>query len=175
MRTLAICIAIISVACMSCGDADERKRASFDSVQREYNNPWDQTQAELIVGRPVRFSEAGASSNSMWYSHTTKFVALETDSLGQLSMLEFNFLGYIELDSAKRSYVLNKEYYLKDGRVEELVGIGDEAFFHTDDKHFFFAFVRKGNRELRVRLDFISDLNTQENFLKAVKEIADTM
>jgi len=174
-NTFSYSLLVLFAALTSCGESMEIKQARLDSIQETYQNPWNETQAELIVGKPVRFSEAGASDMNMWYSHSAKFVSDSADSSGRLSSVEFTFLEFIVTDSAIRSYSLNKAYYQKEGPTEEIAGIGEEAFFQTDDSLFYFLMARKGSRELRIKSDSISVLATKENFIAAARQIMEAM
>lgn len=174
---LACSIVLVSMVLISCGESQEEKQTRFDSIQVEVmnNRPWDEADAELIIGAPAHFTETGASDNNYKFGFNTTWMADSLDSLGRQVNLYFMYQQFMEPDSAIQSYASIKAANAGHEGIETLTGIGDEAYFHTDNENFYFIMVRKGNRELRIKLNKLIPTATKENFLTAARRITDKM
>lgn len=77
---------------------------------------------------------------------------------------------YAEIESAKKTYSGIMESNRKNG-INELKDLGDEAYFHTDNKNFYFILVRKGTKVLRMKVNKITNTTSREAFDSVANKI----
>ena len=163
----------IATGVSSCGDSEAP--AGFDSAQLYRAHPWNSSHAEQIIGESVHMKETGAFNANYKFGFSKTFTADTVDSLGRLGNVYFMYQEFLELDSAISAYAAARGSASDHDSVEDIANLGDEASFYSDGENFYFIIVRKGTKELRIRLDKITSGAIKENFIRAAREITGSM
>lgn len=59
--------------------------------------------------------------------------------------------------------------------LEEISGLGDEAYFHTDGENFYFILARKGSKIVRLKMNKIKKETPPSIFKKAAMSVIDKL
>lgn len=163
----------IAPGASSCGGSEEP--TGFDSAQLSRDHPWNLSHAEQIVGGYVHMSETGSFNANYKFGFNKTFTADTVDPLGRLGNVYFMYQEFLELDSAISAYAAIRSSNSDHEGVEDIADLGDEAYFHSDGESFYFIMVRKGTKELRIKLNKITSGATKENFISVAREITESM
>jgi len=110
-----------------------------------------------------------AATYSIGYMANAKDI--KTEKIGNFY---FTYEDYPQLSSAKKVYTYYKTANEKNG-IEVLHNIGDEAYFHTDKKNFYFIMVRKVNVVFNMKVNKITSKTSLEEFNRVAKRISSKM
>lgn len=126
-------------------------------------------EAERILGEPCQLKEGVSSSENGGHKYKSTYVANSTDvKLNKPVALNFIFESYSAEIDAKKTFETFKESNQSYAGFELLAGLGDEAFFHSDNKNFYLVIARKGNEMIRLKVNKI----TAKTSLTELKKIA---
>ena len=59
--------------------------------------------------------------------------------------------------------------------INELQGLGDEAYFHSDNTNFLFILARKGNKMIRMKVNKITSNTSREAFDNTARKIIEAI
>lgn len=126
-------------------------------------------EAERILGESCQLKESVSSSENGGHKYKSTYVANSTDDkLDKRVALDYMFDSYkTELD-AKKTFNTFKESNQAYAGFDLLTNLGDEAFFHSDNKNFYLIIARKGNEMIRLKVNKI----TPKTSLPELKKIA---
>jgi hypothetical protein len=82
---------------------------------------------------------------------------------------------YKDAAAAHNAYVAIYESNRSHPGVEIVPHMGDEAYYHTDGKNFYFFLVRKGERMYRMKLNKVTSHSSEAEFKRVGKLIVDRM
>jgi hypothetical protein len=127
--------------------------------------------AEKILGEKAHLTDSNQNnkSNVSIYQCTYKSDSADAKT-GKTGAIYVMIEDYSEIESAKKTYSGIMESNRKNG-ITELDGLGDEAYFHTDNQNFYFVLVRKGNRMLRMKVNKITSVTSLEEFNRVANKI----
>jgi hypothetical protein len=132
------------------------------------------TDAGVILGRKAFITDS-SFNNSDILSYKSAY----TDSSAEhtkppFGKVYFMFEEYGADSLAHRSYesirAANQDHGIKD-----LHQMGDEAYYHTDGSKFHFILARKGKRMIRIKVNRITAVVSEENFFKTAEKIVDKL
>ena len=157
MKVLAFAFPLLMVFCA------ENPHASTSFTLRH---------AEEILGEKAELTDSsteargGAITTSLTYMATSK----DTTS-GKTGALYVMFENYNVLKAAKDMYSSIKTANEKNG-IETITGLGDEAYYHSDNRNFCFIMLRSGNKILRMKVNKLTSKTSIEAFRKVAAELA---
>ena len=76
---------------------------------------------------------------------------------------------------AKKAYADLKKSNAGHEGLLVISGLGDEAYFHTDQQNFSFILVRKGNKMMRMKVNPLTSHYTFTEFNRVAREIANRL
>ena len=131
--------------------------------------------AEKIMGEKAELKDSSSSSNGNITRYQCSYLAIETDKESKKTgVVYFLLQDYNHLDSASIYYKFIMTAN-KDHGIEERNDLGDEAYFHTDKKNFYFIMVRKGKKVFNMKVNKITSHTSLDEFNKVAKKITDTI
>lgn len=148
-------------------DSIEAAKAEMEKISFNPATLFSDERAELIFGQPATLTDSSRSASALSDIYRCTYTAAAKDSKGKEGNLYFMFQEFNNVDSAKQSYASIKMSNEVHKGFEVITDLGNEAYFHSDDENFYFLMVRKGNRELRIKL--------KENFMKVGRAITEAM
>jgi hypothetical protein len=80
---------------------------------------------------------------------------------------------YTTVAAAKNAYTFIYEGNRRHEGVEIVTGLGDEAYYHTDGKAFYFFLVRKNEKMYRIKLNKLTSHSSEAAFKDVARLIAD--
>lgn len=131
--------------------------------------------AEKIMGEKLHLIEnstkkdKGTSRYLCGYQANTKDV--KSGKTGAIYFLLERFDGAA---SAQKKYADTKTSNEHNG-IKVLDNLGDEAYFHTDNEHFYFIMVRKGKKVFNIKVNKITSTTSLDNFNRVAKKITATI
>ena len=126
-------------------------------------------EAERILGESCQLKESVSSLENGGQKYKSTYVANSTDEkIDKRVALNFMFESYGAEIDAKKTFETFKESNQSYTGFEILANLGDEAFFHTDNKNFYLVIARKGNEMIRLKVNKI----TAKTSLTELKKIA---
>lgn len=132
------------------------------------NNLFTRADAEKILGEPAHLTDSSFSAKKDTTEYKSAYTANARDQkTGQTGVIYFMIEQYAFVSSAERSYSAIKTANEKHEGIKILQGLGDEAYFHTDGKNFYFILVRKADKMFRMKVNKITS-NTSVNWFNAV-------
>jgi|GEM_PF-1271465 len=127
--------------------------------------------AQKIMGEPAHLIDSTTTIGTDETSYQSAYQADEVDAKTQKTgAIYFILQGYNELSAAQKRYSSIKDAN-KDHGIKELTGLGDEAYFHTDNENFYFIMVRKGINVFNIKVNKITSKTSLDAFNKVAREI----
>jgi hypothetical protein len=132
--------------------------------------------AEKIMGEPASltcnmFTKKGDTLEYKCdYTASAKDPA--TDKLGKLYFMDE---VYKTTTAAHDAYTFFYKANSTHEGFEPVKGLGDEAYYHTDGKNFYFYLVRKGNKMYRMKLNKVTSHSSETEFKKVGRLVTDRM
>jgi len=103
-------------------------------------------------------------------TYNCSYQALTIDTSGKAGKLFFMYEQYPAKDTAQKEFTRIRTINEKHG-LEDLPGVGDEAYFQTDNNNFNFILARKKEKMIRMKVNRISPHTSMDEFKKLAKEI----
>ncbi|GAB3219749.1 hypothetical protein [Spirosoma arcticum] len=126
-------------------------------------------EAERILGESCQLKESVSSLENGGHKYKSTYTANSTDEkIYKRVALNFIFESYGAEIDAKKTFETFKESNQSYAGFEILANLGDEAFFHSDNKNFYLVIARKGNEMIRLKVNKI----TAKTSLTELKKIA---
>jgi len=97
---------------------------------------------------------------------------LATDKTGKLYFMDE---VYKDAAAAHNAYMAIYAANSTHEGFQPVQGLGDEAYYHTDGKNFYFYLVRKGNKMFRMKLNKVTSHASENEFKKAGRLVTDRM
>ena len=125
--------------------------------------------AEKILGEPADATENNTSTQpnikATKLTYTAKSATTLKDKAGAIYLL---LEEYKLIADAQNKYAFIKASNENSGGFKVLEGVGDEAYFHSDNENFYFIMARKGSKVLTMKVNKI----TKTSSLDAFKEVS---
>ncbi len=135
---------------------------------------FSKSDAEKILGEPAFLSDSSSLIKKDTLERKTAYTALSKDQQKDKPVvIYFMIEQYSQEASAKNAYNAIKVANENHEGVKALHDMGDEAYFHTDSRNFYFILVRKGNIMFRIKVNKITSLTSLNEFNRVSKKISD--
>jgi len=130
--------------------------------------------AEKIMGEPAKLTCNTFVKKGDTLEYKCDYTALSQDEItGKTGKLYFMYEVYSSITAAENAYT--SIYQANSGHegVEIVSGLGDEAYYHSDDRNFYFFLIRKNKGMIRLKLNKITSHSSGAEFREVTRLIVD--
>jgi hypothetical protein len=129
--------------------------------------------AESILGEPAHVTDSTMGSQQGISAYKSSYTA----NAGGAKAGTIYFLAeeYSKVPDAQTKYGFIKAANENSGGFKALEGIGDEAYFHSDNEKFYFIMARKGKRVVTFKVNKITPKTSLDNFNRVAREVVAKM
>ncbi len=132
-------------------------------------------EAEKILGEPATLGNNTEGFDGQSGFHNIDYTAKDTDRVsGKLGAIYLLMQSYKTEAGAQERYTTIKTANEPHG-IETLTGVGDEAYFHTDNENFLFIMARKGVKVLTMKVNKVTSKTSVDAFNKVARKIVGKM
>jgi len=130
--------------------------------------------AERIMGEQANLTCNTYFKKSDTLEYKCDYTALLKDETsGKIGKIYFMYEVYSSSVKAKHAYnAIYQANKMHDG-VKLEVGLGDEAYYHTDGTNFYFYLVRKNQKMFRMKVNKVTSHSSESQFKEVAKLIVD--
>jgi len=131
--------------------------------------------AEMILGEPAKQTEDAGTTGEVARHHAT-FMANDTDAVSHnLGAIYYLAERFPDISAAQVKYVNIYEANAGHDGIKVLEGLGDEAYFHSDNTNFLFIMARKGRDVLTMKVNKLTSHTSREAFDRVAQSIVGRM
>jgi hypothetical protein len=131
--------------------------------------------AEKILGEPARLSDSSTATGATAAVFRCSYTSINNDpKSGKTGVVYFLLEDYNDAGAAQKKYISIKTAN-EDHGIQTLEGLGNEAYFHTDNQNFYFIMVRKGKKVFNMKVNKITSNTSLPEFNVVAKKITDAM
>ncbi len=164
---------IATILFLSCKEKPAETLSS-DSIQPV--NLFTLSDAEKILGEPAHLTDSSSRVIVDTTDYRCAYTALsEDEKTGKTGNIYFLYEEFTNDQIAKELYSFIKKGNENHEGVVVRHDLGDEAYFHSDGKNFYFILVRKGKRMMRMKVNKITSKTSVTEFNSIAKNIATVM
>jgi len=128
--------------------------------------------AEKSMGEPAELTCNTFIKKSDTLEYRCDYTALlQDEKTGKTGKLYFMYEEYAGVAAAENAYTTIYQANSGHEGVEIVTGLGDEAYYHSDGRNFYFFLVRKNEKMFRMKLNKVTSHSSEINF----KEVARLM
>ena len=129
---------------------------------------------ERIMGEPAKLTCNTFIEKGDTLEYKCDYTALSQDQVtSKTGKLYFMYEVYGSVAAAKNAYT---SIYLANSGHEGVVvvsGLGDEAYYHSDGRNFYFFLVRKNKGMIRLKLNKVTSHSSEAEFKEVTRLIVD--
>lgn len=134
------------------------------------------TDVEKIMGEPAELTCNTYIKKDDTLEYKCDYTALSQDPVtGKTGKLYFMYEIYGRVDAAASAYTAIYQANKGSGGVEVIPGVGDEAYYHSDQTGFYFFLVRKNEKMFRLKLNKVTSHSSVVEFKEAARRIVDRL
>ncbi|HKR03032.1 MAG TPA: hypothetical protein VJY62_00245 [Bacteroidia bacterium] len=131
--------------------------------------------AEKILGQPAHLADSSSGRDHNIFTYQCAYKANAEDTIsGKTGALYFLAEHYSNVSDARKKYSFIKTANENHG-IKVLHDLGDEAYFHSDGRNFYFIMVRKGMRVFNMKVNKITSATSLDEFNIIAKHITDAL
>ena len=132
--------------------------------------------AEKIMGEQARLTGNTFVKKGDTLEYKCDYTALSQDTItGKVGKLYFMYEVYGGVAAAANAYAAIYQANSRHEGVKVVSGLGNEAYYHSDQTGFYFFLVRKNNKMLRLKLNKVTSHSSVIEFKKAIRHIVDEL
>lgn len=136
------------------------------------HNLFTKSDAEKILGEQALLTDSSTTAKRDTLEYKCAYTANAKDQkTGKTGVVYFLFEHYTYDSSAKKTYSSIKTANENHEGVKILHDMGDEAYFHSDGKNFYFILVRKGKKMFRIKVNKTTSTTSLDGFNLIAKNI----
>lgn len=137
---------------------------------------FSQSDAEIILGEKAHISDSSSTIKRDTLEIKKAYTADSKEpKSGKPVVIYFMLEEYAYDSSALNAYTFFKVANEKHEGVKVVDNLGDDAYFHSDGKNFYFILVRKGNKLLRLKVNKITSLTSINSFYQISNKITNAL
>ena len=185
MRIIHFILIFLAISgCRQVSTADQTQKQNNVLANSEKNTPAKQTpdilvlqklfqltEAERILGEDAYLNDSSISINKNATVYQCSYIADARDEItGKTGAIYYMVEYFGVLDSAKHIYAFFKKVNQEHG-IKTIDGLGDEAYFHSDNQNFLMIIARKENRVLRMKVNKITSHTSTVEFHTIARDI----
>ena len=137
---------------------------------------FSKSDAEKILGEEAYLSDSSSATKKdtleIKLAYTANSKDLKTDKTG---VIYFMIEKYAQDSSAKEAYNFIKVANENHEGVKIIHDMGDEAYFHSDGKNFYFILLRKKESMIRIKVNKITSHTSVKEFNLIARKISDAL
>jgi hypothetical protein len=123
-------------------------------------------EAEQMLGEPGHLENASAYLEGTTKTYLSSYLANTVDqATDKTGALYFMYEEYETVQTASSSYESIRQANERAPGVQPLTGVGDEAYFHSDQTNFLFVLSRSGNKMFRLKVNKTTSHTNEEAFM----------
>ena len=162
---------IMAAVLLSC----QPSNAGSKNKQKQGAQVFTLADAEKILGEKAHMNGGKTTNNDGIAVYQSAYVADAVDqATGKTGNIYFMMEEYPEATAAGKVYNSIMEANRPNG-INELQGLGDEAYFHSDNTNFLFILARKGNKMIRMKVNKITSNTSREAFDNTARKIIEAI
>src|SRR6478609_6449138 len=130
--------------------------------------------AEKIMGEPAELTCNTFIKKSDTLEYKCDYTALlQDEKTGKTGKLYFMYEVYAGVAAAENAYTAI--YLANSGHegIEIVSGLGDEAYYHSDGRNFYFFLVKKNEKMFRMKLNKVTSHSSVAEFKEVTRLIVD--
>lgn len=132
--------------------------------------------AEKIMGEPAELTCNTFIKKSDTLEYKCDYTALlQDEKTGKTGKLYFMYEVYAGVAAAENAYTAIYQANSGHEGVEIVLGLGDEAYYHSDGINFYFFLVRKNEKMFRMKLNKVTSHTSEMYFKEVAKLIVDNI
>ena len=132
--------------------------------------------AEKIMGEKARLTGNTYIKKGDTLEYKCDYTALSQDSLtSKTGKLYFMYEIYRGVAAAANAYTAIYQANSRHEGVKVVSGLGNEAYYHSDQTGFYFFLVRKNKKMFRLKLNKVTSHSSVIEFKKATRHIVDEL
>jgi hypothetical protein len=137
---------------------------------------FSKSDAERILGEKAFLSDSSSTIKKDTLECKSAYTAYSKDQkTGKTGVVYFMIEQYNQESSAKNAYNFFYEANKHHEGIKIVHDMGDEAYFHSDGKNFYFYLVRKGKIMFRIKVNKITSHTSLNEFNLVSKKISDDL
>jgi hypothetical protein len=114
--------------------------------------------AEKIMGETMHLTDSVTENKVGVIIKRLQYSSVEINKkTTRPNIIECMIEYYDEISAAENTYISIKKANEDHDGIKTLTGIGDEAYFHSDNKNFYFVLARKCSTVFRMKVNRITD------------------
>ena len=129
--------------------------------------------AERILGQSAFMHERRSVKSGTNRLYQSGYTAFQKDN-GVNGSVYYLLEQYNDELSAHQYYIDTRNANAKNG-IKVLTYVGSEAYFQSDNGHFYFIMIRKGNKVFNMKVNKITSHTSLAEFNKVAREIAEAL
>ncbi|HWH63643.1 MAG TPA: hypothetical protein VNS50_10230 [Ginsengibacter sp.] len=130
--------------------------------------------AEKIMGESAELTCNTFTKKDDTLEYKCDYTELSQDIVtGKTGKLYFMHEVYASIAAAENAYTSIYEANRRHEGVEVVTDLGDEAYYQSDGKNFYFFLVRKGEKMFRMKLNKVTSYSSEAAFKDVAREVAD--
>jgi hypothetical protein len=130
--------------------------------------------AEKIMGEPAKLTCNSFIKKIDTMEYTCDYTAVSQDQLTRKTgKLYFMYEIYGGVAAAQNAYAGIYQANRMHAGVEVVSGLGDEAYYHSDRRNFYFFLVRKNEKMIRLKLNKVTSHSSEVEFKRITKLVVD--
>lgn len=127
------------------------------------NTLFTQAEAEKILGEPAHLQDSSTSASASSVMWQCSYKANTEDKTGKTGIVYFLVETHNTVAASHNVYTSIYKANANHG-VQVLTGVGDEAYFHTDNENFYFIMARKGSKAIRIKVNKTTSHTSRPQF-----------
>lgn len=134
------------------------------------------TDAKKIMGEPAKLTGNTFIKKGDTLEYTCDYTAIAQDAItSKTGKLYFMYEKYKGAAAAANAYSAIYQGNRGHKGVEVVSGLGNEAYYHSDQTGFYFFLVRKNEKMIRLKLNKVTSHSSVTEFKAAAKRIVDKL
>jgi len=134
------------------------------------------TDAEKIMGEPAKLTCNTFIKKGDTLEYKCDYTALSQDAItSKMGKLYFMYEIYSGVAAAANAYAGIYQANSRHEGVEVVSGLGNEAYYHSDQTGFYFFLVRKNEKMFRLKLNKVTSHSSVMEFKEATRRIVDKL
>lgn len=130
------------------------------------NDLFTKADAESILGEPAYVTDSTMGSQQAITAYKSSYTANVGNGAVYFLAEEFT-----RIPDATTKYSFIKASNENSAGFKVLEGLGDEAYFHSDNENFYFIMARKGTRVVSLKVNKITPKTSLDNFNQVAREV----
>jgi hypothetical protein len=132
-------------------------------------------EAAKVLGEPAQLEDSSTVNGGNAITWQCAYKAMAKDTKSKKTGTVYFLISEYTYDSAAHNrYQFIKAANRRNG-IKVIDDLGDEAYFHTDNKNFYFIMVRKGKKVFNMKVNKVTANTSLAGFNRISMQIADKL